>query len=246
MSVCGQPIRILLVDEYTLLRAGLRLLLERRSGLQVVAEAAPGPEALTAAAREAPDLILLDLAPGGERGLSLVPALRGAAPGAPVLLLIAGEDPQVYYHAVRLGVLGVVGKDRPPAELWQAVETVARGEVWLGGALIAHVLRTLTRRAPADLPTPDAGPIGSLTAREREVIALVGQGLKNGAIARNLGISEATVRHHLTSIFAKLSVPNRLALAVYAYRHGLAPALCKCRGYEAWSAITNGPDTRTA
>jgi NarL family two-component system response regulator LiaR len=243
MSAISKSIRILLISEHALVRAGLRLLLEHRPGLQVVAEARPNAEALAAATREPADIILLDLDHGGDVGLTLVPELLRITPGVHVLLLTALRDPQVHLHAVRLGVMGVVLKDGPPEELWHAIEKVAMGEVWMGRPLIARVLHMMTHPDKADSSTAEDVNIATLTARERDVIGLVGQGLKNRAIARRLYISEATVRHHLTSIFAKLHVEDRFALALYAYRHGLAQAPCHCLARDAWVSSDKGSDT---
>jgi len=127
---------------------------------------------------------------------------------------------------VHLGAMGLVWKDSKPAEFWNAVERVYMGEVWLGRKLMANVLSTMTTRDEPEMTDPEAVRLKALTTREREVIGLVGEGLKSRAIAQRLCISEATVRHHLTSIFAKLGVTDRFALALYAYRHGLAQLPC--------------------
>jgi two-component system, NarL family, nitrate/nitrite response regulator NarL len=230
MSVTVQSIHILLVSEYVLMRAALRLLLESRPGLHVVAEAAPDAEALTASTCESPDIILLDLDLAldrhGTSALTLISELRVCTPQARVLLLTAVQDPQIHSAAVHVGVIGLVWKDSKPAEFWNAVEKVYMGEVWLGRMLMASVLSTMTCRDEPEVTDPEAVKLKALTAREREVIGLVGEGLKNQAIAQRLYISEATVRHHMTSIFAKLGVADRFELALYAYRHGLAQLPC--------------------
>jgi len=230
MSVTIQSIHILLVSEHALVRAALRLLLESRPGLRVVAEAPPNLEALTAATCESPDILLLDLdlAIGrhGPNALTLISDLRTCAPQARVLLLTAVHDPEIHSAAVQVGAMGLVWKDSKPTEFWNAVEKVYMGEVWLGRMLMANVLSTMTSRDEPEMTDPEAVKLKALTAREREVISLVGGGLKSRAIAHRLFISEATVRHHLTSIFAKLGVADRFALALYAYQHGLAQLPC--------------------
>ena len=151
MAVTIQSIHILLVGEHALVRAGLRLLLDSRPGLHVVAEAAPDADALTAATCESPDIILLDLDLALDRhgpgALTLIPDLRACAPQARVLLLTAVHDPQIHSPAVHVGVMGLVWKDSEPAEIWNAVEKVYMGEVWLGRMLMASVLSTMTCRA---------------------------------------------------------------------------------------------------
>ena len=230
MSVTIQSIHILLVSEYTLMRAALRLLLESRPGLHVVAEAPPDAEALTAATCESPDIILLDLDLAieqyGPSALTLIPDLRACAPQARVLLLTAVHEPQVHSAAVHFGAMGLVWKDSKPTEFWNAVEKIYVGEVWLGRTLMANVLSTMTCRDNLEVANPETVKLKALTAREREVIGLVGEGLKSRAIAERLCISEATIRHHMTSIFAKLGVADRFALALYAYRYGLAQLPC--------------------
>ena len=223
-TATAPPIRVLLVDDHAVVRTGLRLLIESRPGLQVVGEAATRPAALTAAAREHPDLILLDLDLGGSSGLDFLPELLAAAPAARVLILTGLRDAEVHRRAVRLGAMGVVVKDKAAEVLLQAIEKVHAGEVWLERTMMAATLRELTRRGTATPHDPEAAKIATLTAREREVIALVGTGLKNRQIAQRLFISETTVRHHLTAVFAKLGVADRLELVIYAYRHGLATA----------------------
>lgn len=228
MTTFSTPIRVLLIDEPTLVRAALRLLLESRPGLTVVAEAATGAEALAAATREHPDIIVLDIDRGSHSGLTLLPELRVAAQEARVLVLTDVCDPEVHQHAVRLGAMGLVVKESTPVELFTAIEKVATGEVWLSRTLLAGVLSTITRRGEAKEPSPEAARIATLTARERQVVTLSGEGLKSLQIAERLFISEATVRHHLTSIFAKLGVSDRLELVIYAYRHGLTQPPCSC------------------
>ena len=223
MSVLNsQPIRVLLIDDHAVVRTGLRMLIESRSGMRVVGEAANRSDALAATAREQPDIILLDLDLGGSSSLDFLPELLSAAATARVLTLTGVRDPELHRRAVRLGVMGVVVKEKAAEVLLRAIEKVHAGEVWLERAMITRVLREMTRRDEPTQTDPEAAKIATLTAREREVIALIGEGLKNQQIARRLFISETTVRHHLTAIFAKLGVADRLELVIYAYRHGLA------------------------
>ena len=216
------PIRILIIDDHAIMRTTLRMFLERQADLMVVGEGASPEEALAAAAREYPDIILLDLHLGAANDLDLLPQLHAAAPGAQIVVLTGVRDADMHRRAVQLGAMGLVLKEEGAAVLIQAIAKVSAGEIWLNNPLVARVLSEMTRPGPSCGPDPEALKINALTAREREVIALVGEGLKNRLIADRLSISEATVRHHLTSIFAKLGVGDRLELAIYAYRHGLA------------------------
>ena len=215
-------IRVLIVDDHALVRAALRMLLESQPGVVVVGEAAGLDDALNATSHEQPDIVLLDLDLGEVDGLDLLPQLHTVAPNTHVVVLTGIRDVVTHRRAIRLGAVGLVLKDKAAEVLLQAIAKVYAGEVWLDRVLVADVLGEMTRpkfRGPAN---PEELKITSLTVREREVIDLVGQGLKNQMIADRLCISEATVRHHLTSIFAKLGVDDRLQLAIYAYRHGLA------------------------
>jgi DNA-binding NarL/FixJ family response regulator len=221
-SVDIQAIRILIIDDHALIRQALRMLLESQPGIRVVGEGAGPEDALLAATREQPDIILLDLDLGDANGLDLLPQLHTAAPGSHVVVLTGVRDTEMYRRAVRLGAAGLVLKEKAAEVLLKAIAKVHAGEVWLDRLLIASVLSEITRPGSRQLSNPEDIKIKTLTAREREIIKLIGQGMKNQAIADHLCISEATVRHHLTSIFGKLGVGDRLELAIYAYRHGLA------------------------
>jgi two-component system nitrate/nitrite response regulator NarL len=220
-AAVGQPIRILIIDDQAIVSTGLRLLFESRPRLQVVGEAPKGFDAFSVARDEHPDIILLDIDFGDADGLDLLPDLLSAAPQARVIILTGMRDPEIHRRAVQLGAMGLVTKDQPAEVLLQAIAKVHAGEVWLDRTLLARVLGEITRGGKAQPVGPEALKIAALTPREREVIALVGQGYRSRQVAGRLCIAEATVRHHLTSIFAKLGVADRLELVIYAYRHGL-------------------------
>ncbi len=215
------PIRVLIVDDHAVMRMGLRLLLEGQPDLLVVGEAATGAEALAAATCVDPDVIMLDLDLGGESAIDSLPALRAAAPRARVLILTGVRDPALHRQAVRSGAMGLLRKETAAGVLLQAIRKVKAGEVWLEPTMMATILDEIQSASMAPPRDPEAAKITTLTARERDVIALIGEGLKNRDIATRLHISETTVRHYLTGIFAKLEVTDRLGLVVYSYRHGL-------------------------
>ncbi len=244
-----RKIRILLVDPHTMVRVGLKLLLDSQTGLSVVADAASASEAVQKAIEFQPDVILLELALGEDRGIDCLPQLLRMAPKANVLILTGVYDIGVHLEAVSAGAKGIVRKMEAGDVLVKAIRKVVAGEVYLDGALMARVLydlwmpsahssadssisekasSTVERKfgdlwRPAINVEPDiAAKIAQLTEREREVITLVGEGLRNQQIADRLTISVITVRHHLSSIFAKLDVGDRFELAIYSYRHGLA------------------------
>jgi two-component system nitrate/nitrite response regulator NarL len=220
-------IRVLLVDDHELIRTGLRLILEHHPRMAVVGEAANQADALAIAGREQPDIILLDLDLYGESSLDFLPELLTCAGGARVIVVTGIRAPEEHYRAVQLGAMGLVRKEQAAAVLVQAIEKVHAGEVWLDASMIARALAEMSgQRAVGEAqPDPQAAMIARLTARECEVIGLIGEGLYNKQIAERLSISQATVSHHLTSIFAKLGLANRFDLVIYAYRHGLAEPL---------------------
>jgi DNA-binding NarL/FixJ family response regulator len=219
----ASPIRLLLVDAHAIPRAGLRLLLESRPELRVVGEAADQRTALTLATQTHPDVILLALIPATQSEPQVLFELRAAVPHARLLVLTNEPSPHLHQQAIRLGARGVVHTAHSPETLFEAIMKVHAGDVWLDPTLLAALLDELAPHKKGALSDPEGAKIATLSAREREVVALVGEGLKNKDIATRLFISETTVRHRLTSIFSKLEVADRLALVIYAYRHGLAP-----------------------
>ena len=221
-SSASQPIKVLVIDDHVIVRAGLRMLIDNHDGMIVVGEAGTRVEALEIAAREQPDIILLDLDIGGESGLDFLRELLTTAPGARILVLTGVRDPEAHRRAVHLGAMGLVLKDKAAEVLIKAIEKVDAGEVWLDRSLTASVLSEMSHSAQTKEPDRDSVKIDSLTDREREIVGLVCQGLKNKQIGERLFISEATVRNHLTSILSKLELSDRFELALYAYRQHLA------------------------
>lgn len=216
------PIKLLLVDDHVVVRTALRMLIQSQPGLTMVGEAGDRSDALLLAERERPDIILLDLELDGESGLDFLPELLNASPEARIIILTGVRDTEAHHRAVSLGAMGVVRKDNALDVLVDAIERVHAGQAWLDPSLTARVLSGMSRPGRARQPDPEAAKIATLTEREREVLSIVGEGLKNKEIASRLFISEWTVRHHLTSIFDKLQVSDRVELILYAYRHNLA------------------------
>ncbi len=218
---CSAAVRLQLVDGHVMMRAGLRLLLESRPGWRVVGEASSRKEAVAIAGREQPDVILLDLVLGRDSVVDLLPNLLVVAPEARIMVLTGIYDTELHQQAIRLGAVGLVLKDHAPDVLIKAIEKVYAGEAWLDRSTITQLIREMARVDQPSLMQP-AKIIKGLTSREREFIALIGEGLKNKQVAERLHVSETTVRHYLTSIFTKLGVADRLELMLYAYRYGLA------------------------
>lgn len=219
------PIRVLIVDDHAIMRAGLRLLIENKPGLKVVGEAGNQVDALALAGREQPDIVLLDIDLGNSSSLDFLPELLAAVEHSHVLILTGVLDSETHDQAMRLGAMGVVLKEKAPEVLVKAIQKVHAGEVWLDHSAISRVFSEMSRNGRALKADPETIKVATLTAREREVVTLIGEGLKNRQIAERLFISETTVRHHLTSIFSKLGVSDRLELIIYAYRQGIAKLL---------------------
>ncbi|PWU20936.1 MAG: DNA-binding response regulator [Candidatus Rokuibacteriota bacterium] len=213
-----QAIRIAVVDDHTLFREGVRLILELEQDLSFVGEAASVEDALALIDSARPDLVLLDLRLAEARGLDLLPRLVTTSPAPKVLIVTAFPDEPVIADAIRLGAKGVVPKDATRETLLSAIRTVGAGRLWLPPDLSARVITALTHSTPSSL----GERLGTLTARERDIVVLVGEGLKNREIAQRLAVAEKTIKGHLTNIFLKLGVPDRLALALLAIKTHLA------------------------
>jgi DNA-binding NarL/FixJ family response regulator len=214
-------IRILIIDDHAVVRIGLRMLLESQPGLQVIGEASNGHDALVLARQEQPGLILLDLDLDGESGLDLLPELLRGVSEARVIVLTGTRDSALHQQAMQRGARGVVMKGQAAEVLFAAITQVQAGGIWLDPQLTARMLSGMAGPSKAAGPDPVAVQIATLTEREREVIALIGEGLSNKQIAQRLSLSAATVNHHLTAIYSKLNVPSRLELMIYAYRNQL-------------------------
>ncbi|HEY0377667.1 MAG TPA: response regulator transcription factor [Pyrinomonadaceae bacterium] len=227
MTAVAETIRVLIVDDHKIIRDGLRDLISSRQGMTVVGDAGNRADALSAATREHPDIIVLDLDLGDDSGLDLIPELRRADEEVGIIILTGVRDTEKRDRAIELGARGVVLKDEGAAELLSAIEKVHRTEeYWLEPGATKRLLGK--RRSSADrMPDPEAAKIAKLTGREREIIALVGEGLENKEIAERLRpvVAESTVRNNLSIIYDKLSIQGgRLGLLVYAYKHRLIPS----------------------
>lgn len=198
------------------------MIIQANPGMTVAAEASNRDEALLAAAKEQPDVILLDLDLGNMSGIGLISKLLSVASKARIIILTGVRDAETHRKAILLGAMGVVRKEKAPDVLINAIERVYAGEAWLDPSLMADVIGEMSRAGKAAKPDPEAEKIASLTTREKEVVACFGRGLNAKEVANQLFISEKTVNHHLSSIFSKLGVSGRAELIVYAYRHNLA------------------------
>jgi DNA-binding NarL/FixJ family response regulator len=209
---------VLIADGQHLIRAGLRRLLEGEGQIAVVAEAGSGEEAVALSRRARPDVVLID---ARLPGLDSVETIRRMLAGSSVavMLLTASDDDERNRAGLRAGASGVLLKDTEPAELVRAVELLARGGALLSPGLMRQLIAALASRP--DPPAGGLGPLDELTAREREVVALVALGLSNSEIAERLVVSPATAKTHVSRAMVKLHARDRANLVVLAYESGL-------------------------
>jgi len=205
-------IRVLLVDDQPLIRAGLRMLCDAEPDLNVVGEADNGRDAVSLAARLSPDVTVMDLRMPGVDGITATRRILAERPGARILVLTTFGDDDHLYPALTAGACGFLLKDAPPTELLDGIRRAGAGD----SPFSQEVLQRLVARAVharQDMPRP----VDRLTARERDVLALVAEGLSNTEIADRLHIGVTTVKTHITSLMTKTDSPNRVRLALYAH-----------------------------
>ena len=211
-------IRVLIVDDQELVRAGLRGILHERYGFDIVGECADGSGVAAAVVRLQPDVVLMDVRMPVVDGVAATKAIGRVTDPPPVLVLTTFDDDEILAAALRAGASGFLLKGVPAEDLQRAVRTVAEGGAWLDPAVTGRVL-TAYRAAP-NVSSP-AESLDVLTAREREVLALIGQGMSNAEIAAYLVLGEGTVKSHVNHVFTKLDLRDRAAAVVLAFDSGL-------------------------
>ena len=213
-------VRVLVVDDQAMVRAGLHMLLDGEPDIEVVAQAANGREAVAQAARFRPDVVLMDIRMPEVDGLEATRRIMAADHAARVLVLTTFDLDEYVYDALRAGASGFVLKDDPPEQLIAAVRTVAAGDALLSPAVTRRVIERFSRVHRE----PPPGGVASLTQRELEVYRLITEGLSNAEIGRALFISDTTVKTHVTRLLQKLQLRDRAQAIVVAYRSGLFEA----------------------
>jgi NarL family two-component system response regulator LiaR len=209
-------IRVLIADDHAVVRRGLRTFLELQDEIEVVGEAEDGEQALAEAERLDPDVILLDLVMPRVDGIAALHGLSDRSPRSRVIVLTTFLDDDKLLPAVRAGAAGYLLKDVEPKQLVDAIRTVHAGEALLHPAAAARVMAELVESGRPE-------PAALLTPRESEVLALIARGQPNKVIARELGVSEKTVKTHVSNLLGKLGVTDRTQAALYAVREGLVP-----------------------
>jgi DNA-binding NarL/FixJ family response regulator len=210
-------VRVLLVDDQTLFRAGLRTLLSTRPEIEVVGEAGNGEEALAIAAKARPDVVLMDLKMPVLDGVAATRRLRVALPSCRVVALTTFEDDELVFEVLRAGAVGYLLKDAPIERLVEAMLAAARGESVLQPSVASKVIAELSRLGAS----PRGSDLDKLSDRERDVLRLIARGASNKEIAAALFVTEGTIKNHVTSILAKLEVNDRTQAALRARELGL-------------------------
>ena len=210
-------IRVLVADDQSMIRAGFRMLLKNEEGIDVVAEAEDGLEAVEKASRYSPSVVLMDIRMPKLDGLEATRRILAADPSARVLILTTFDLDEYIYEALRAGASGFVLKDDPPEQLIAAIRTVAAGDALLSPAVTRRVIEEFTQRPRREAPKG----LDELTDRELEIFRLIAKGLSNAEIGQQLFISDTTVKTHVTHLFQKLGLRDRVQAVVLAYRSGL-------------------------
>jgi len=214
-----RPARVLLVDDHGLVRAGLRVLIEKLPGFEIVGEAGDGREALRVAAQLQPDLVLMDVLMPELDGVDAAAQMLAAAPEARVVILSMNAGAEHVLRALQAGAAGYLLKDISPAELELALRAVARGETYLCSAVSRHVIEGCIRRSDAPVR-----PLDRLTPRQREVLQLIAEGATTKEIARKLKISQKTAETHRAQLMQELDIHDIAGLVRFAIRCGLVSA----------------------
>ncbi|MFZ1880138.1 MAG: response regulator transcription factor [Gaiellaceae bacterium] len=212
---------VLIADDQSLVRVGLRKILESDAELSVVGEASDGEDAVAAAGRLRPDVVLMDIRMPVLDGIEATRRIVSAQPNARVLMLTTFGLDSYVFDALRAGASGFMLKDAPPEEIVAAVLIVASGEALLAPAVTRGVIEEFARRPAADASPAVPAAVGELTPREREVLDLLVRGLSNPEICAQLVISEATAKTHVARILQKLGLRDRVQTVIYAYETGL-------------------------
>jgi two-component system nitrate/nitrite response regulator NarL len=223
VSTEGKVTQVVIVEPQALRRDAFVALL-RANGFEAASDdGAPDHLLAVTLQQYQPEVVVVNVEPSNKAAISILHQLPVVAERWRTLVLTVPDDPAMHARAIELGAMGVVTTDQPGSVLVKAIKKVNAGELWLDRTRAAGVISRLARGRTARDEDPERAKVAALTRREREIVDLVAEGLKNKQIADRLSISEATVRNHLTSVLDKLDLDDRFELAVFAFRHGLVP-----------------------
>jgi DNA-binding NarL/FixJ family response regulator len=210
-------LKVLLVDDHEVVRLGLRSLIERHAGLEVVAEASSQQEAVLRAVEFTPDIVLMDIRLAGGSGIDACEQIVTQLPGTKVIMLTSYAEDEMLFSAIRAGAVGYVLKQVGGNDVIRAIESASRGEATLDPSLTQRVFSEVRR----SIQQEEAAAFGDLTSQEMQVLSLIAEGKTNRDIAKALYLSEGTVRNYVSGILSKLQVSNRAEAAAYAIKHHL-------------------------
>jgi two-component system response regulator NreC len=216
-----QPVKLLLVDDHPIVRSGLRMLFLAEPTMTIVGEADSGEAAVEAVQRLKPDVVIMDVAMPGMNGIEATRRIKAAHPETAVLALTMYEDEQYFFEMLHAGASGYIPKRAAPDDLVSAIEVVAEGNVFLYSTLARFLIKDMADRSAADTRSAPGESDDVLTAREREVLTCIAEGMTTREIAESLVISAKTVERHRENIMAKLDMHNRVELVKYAIKKGL-------------------------
>jgi two-component system NarL family response regulator len=217
------PIRVVIADDHALFRRGLRMVIEEEDGMDLVGEASDGAEAVKVAGEAVPDIVLMDIRMPKINGIEAARQMKEVAPSAKIVILTISDEEEDLFEAIRAGASGYLLKDIPPDEIPDAVRAVHGGQSLINPSMAGKLLSefaTLARRDAEDEPAKHA-PAPKLTDREMEVLRLVARGMNNRDIAKELFISENTVKNHVRNILEKLQIHSRMEAVMIAVREKL-------------------------
>ena len=211
---------VLIADDQALVRAGFRLILDAETDLEVVGEAQDGYEAVAAAQRLLPDIVLMDVRMPGLDGIEATRRLVDGECSAKILMLTTFDMDEYVYESLRAGASGFLLKDVPPEQLVTGIRAVASGEALLAPSVTRRMIEEFVRRPP-NAARPAPRELEQLTSREREVLVLMARGLSNAELAKEFVVSEATIKTHVAHVLAKLGLRDRVQAVVFAYESGV-------------------------
>lgn len=219
----GRPVTVVLADDQALMRMGFRMVLDAEDGIEVVGEASDGASALAQARALEPDVILMDVRMPGVNGIDATAQITRQCPGTKILILTTFDLDEYAFAGLKAGASGFLLKDTRPAELADAIRTVASGEAVVSPRVTRRMLEMFASHLPEDVAdeAKEDPRIASLTPREREILVLMAQGMSNAEIADHLVVSATTVKTHVGNVLAKLDVRDRVQAVVVAYETGL-------------------------